>query len=130
MKAGRGGNRVPLDQAPYKFQKGKSGNPGGHPKGHRQEMAKMHAAAQAHWPDAIRILAEIMNDGKARLDFRILAADKLLDRAFGKANQPLSSADGSALFERVMVTFVRPEPITIDAERDIPGEAGVSVPPG
>lgn len=95
-------------------------------------MQKMHEAARAHWPDAIRILAEIMNDGKARLDFRILAADKLLDRAFGKANQPLSSADGSALFERVMVTFVRPEPnpITIDAERDVPGEAGVPVPPG
>jgi hypothetical protein len=113
LKADRPGNNVP--GSPGKFQKGKSGNPGGVPSAHRQDMQKMHAAARAHWPDAIRILAEIMNDGKARLDFRILAADKLLDRAFGKANQPLSSADGSALFERVMVTFVRPDdPKTIE----------------
>jgi hypothetical protein len=126
LKAGKGGNRVP--GSPGKFVKGVSGNPGGHPKGHRQDMARMHEAARAHWPDAIRILGEIMNDPKARLDFRILAADKLLDRAFGKATQPLSNEDGSALFERIQVTFVRPEPITIDAECGVPGEARVSIP--
>lgn len=48
---------------------------------------------------AVTTLAGIMNDVKARNADRIAAAEKLLERRYGKANQPINRASGVNLDE-------------------------------
>ena len=44
--------------------------------------------ARAHCPRAIEVLAELMDDPKATaLHLRVMAADRILDRAYGKPAQ-------------------------------------------
>jgi hypothetical protein len=43
--------------------------------------------ARAHGPRAIEVLAEVMNDPKATATARAMAADRILDRAYGKPPQ-------------------------------------------
>jgi hypothetical protein len=62
-----------------RFQKVKSGNPGGRPKATHsiQELARKHA------PEAIKTFADIAKKGTPGA--RVSAAIALLDRAYGKA---------------------------------------------
>ena len=70
---------------PYRFQKGKSGNPRGRPK---KDFAAVEAAA-VHGKAAIDTLAAVMKDKKVPHATRVQAANTLLERGFGKAPQKI-----------------------------------------
>jgi len=60
-----------------------SGNPNGRPK-LNQTVTDL---ARAHCPRAIEVLAELMNDPNATASARAMAAEKLLDRGYGRPPQ-------------------------------------------
>jgi hypothetical protein len=66
-----------------KFQKGESGNPGGRPKMPEELKAAMRGLADT----AVKVLREAMEGDDPRA--RILAANTVLDRGYGKATQPI-----------------------------------------
>jgi hypothetical protein len=66
-----------------RFQKGRSGNPGGRPK----EIAHVRELARAHTSAAIETLAAIMNNREEASRARVAAAEALLNRAWGRAEQ-------------------------------------------
>jgi hypothetical protein len=71
------------------FQPGQSGNPGGRPK----IPAEVKELAKAHTEEAIRTLAEVMGDSSAPHSARVNAAEKLLDRAWGKSESTVNVND-------------------------------------
>jgi hypothetical protein len=102
-----------------RFEKGKSGNPGGRPKGDGEirELARKHTAT------ALATLVQIAEGGENE-SARVAAANAILDRGWGKPAVPLVS-DGP------------PPMITINFGRDLQppadgGDAltvGVALPP-
>jgi Family of unknown function (DUF5681) len=66
-----------------RFQKGKSGNPGGRPK----VLAEVQELARQHGPEAIKMLTSIMEDESAPASARVSAANVILDRGYGKPAQ-------------------------------------------
>jgi len=79
-----------------RFEKGRSGNPGGRPKGDGEirELARQHTVL------ALRTLSEIADHGENE-SARVAAANALLDRGWGKPAVPVAAAE-------------LPEVITID----------------
>ena len=76
-----------------------------HDKGGDAVSALLNGAAA----DAVQRLIIEKDNMEARASERILAADKILDRAFGKPNQPLqySTADTKKLSDEELETIVR-----------------------
>lgn len=86
------------------FPKGKTGNPGGRPKlpedvKHVRELARQYTA------DAVHALVETLKEGG--WSAKVAAANALLDRGWGKSEQPIVGPDGGAIqvqkIERVIV---------------------------
>ena len=99
------------------FPKGTSGNPKGRPKEHQE----VKAAAREHTIEAIETLAFWMRSKDSRAS--VLAADKLLDRGWGKASQDvkLQAEPGRGLAE--IVRQARARVIAVDAKPFIEHEA-------
>lgn len=67
--------------APYQFKPGQSGNPGGKSAGQKECLALAREAS----PNAMRKLIDLMQSCDDRV--AIMAADKVLERAYGKAKE-------------------------------------------
>lgn len=70
-----------------KFEKGRSGNPGGRPKAEREVIELAREAS----PRALGRLVELIESQDPRA--AIAASNAVLDRAFGKPTQPISGDD-------------------------------------
>jgi len=68
------------------WKPGVSGNPSGRPKSKIQSRT-ITDLARSMAPEALKMLAKIMNDPKSSSTARAIAADRILDRAYGKPPQ-------------------------------------------
>lgn len=97
------------NQAPRKrpaprtaWKKGESGNPGGRPK----ELGHVRELARAHTEEALATLVEIMRNGETDRA-RAAAAEVLLDRAWGRAAQPLEHRTETLSLDQESVELIQ-----------------------
>jgi hypothetical protein len=77
----RGGKRS------TRFKPGQSGNPSGR----ARVPAEVKEMARAYTEEAIKTLATVMNDKKAPASARVMAANAIIDRAYGKPTQHIEA---------------------------------------
>ena len=107
----------PKPKRPYGWQPGQSGNPGGRPKG-LEELARKYT------PEAIACLAKSLQS--KHWQERHSAADKLLDRGWGKPKQQIAGDKDQPL----IVDFRwQGDPVILAADEtpEIDGEAEVVI---
>ena len=76
------------------FQPGNCANPGGRPK-LPEDVKHVREIARQYTMDAIDGLLEALKTGSGPA--KVAAANALLDRGWGKAEQPLTGSDGGAI---------------------------------
>ena len=92
VRGGAGGRKMPIGK---RFQKGQSGNPGGRPavSGPLKELAK------AHTDEALATLVAALKADENNV--RVMAANSLLDRGWGKPTQHHELDAGDELVRRM-----------------------------
>ena len=76
------------------FPKGVSGNPSGRPK-LPEDVKHVRELARQYTNEAIATLASVMANGSPNA--QVSAANALMDRGWGKAEQPITGADGGTV---------------------------------
>ena len=71
------------------WKKGQSGNPSGRAKIPEDAKAMLKAAT----PQAVKLLVDTLNNPKEKTETRVRCAETVLDRVYGKANQPIELPD-------------------------------------
>jgi hypothetical protein len=101
----QGKNRLP--RTPNgRFEKGRSGNPGGRPK----TLEAFKVLAQNYTEEAVNILVELMRTG--RPNEKLVAAKEILDRGWGRPVAPNPEQEGGIthvtvkIMEKEMPTMV------------------------
>lgn len=90
----KGGERMPQNRdSAGRFQKGKSGNPGGRPK----VPDNIKKALSELAPESIELKRQILLDENAPLDLKNKVADSILDRVYGKPGYAVEDASGDTL---------------------------------
>lgn len=88
------------------WKPGQSGNPSGRPK----LLEQVRDLARTHTEDAIKTLADLMNDPTERGVVRVAAAEALLDRAWGRPTQAVeASGPGGGPLQLAGVLILPPE---------------------
>ena len=88
------------------FPKGNSANPGGRPK-LPEEIKHVRELARQHTLDAVAALVGVLTSQSPGA--RVSAALALLDRGWGKSEQPITGPDGGALQAKITVEYVAPK---------------------
>ena len=99
----------PENVAPYKFKPGQSGNPNGRPK-KIPELDKLLAEVLGEEKDGITAAEAILKRLRQQAAAgNIRAAEVLLDRAYGKAKQPMehTGKDGAPIVYQVLPETAR-----------------------
>lgn len=76
------------------FAPGKSGNPGGRPK-LPEDIKHVRELARQYTQSAVAALVEVLEGDSAAA--KVAAANALLDRGWGKCEQPITGADGKEI---------------------------------
>jgi hypothetical protein len=76
------------------FQKGKTGNPGGRPK-LPEDVKHVRELARQYTEQAVAALVEVLGSDSAA--GKVAAANALLDRGWGKSEQPITGPEGGPL---------------------------------
>lgn len=84
-----------------RFEKGKSGNPGGRPK----VIGEIRDLARAHTTEAIETLVAILRNTKLPPAARVSAANAILDRGWGKPTQDMNVGGRMTLEELVKASY-------------------------
>jgi hypothetical protein len=100
------------------FKPGKSGNPGGRPKGvSKLVVADVRALARSYGEDAIGALVSIMQTVKTPPAARVAAANAILDRGWGKPSQKMDVAGGVTL-EALIMARLDPDRRRVSGEKN------------
>jgi hypothetical protein len=88
------------------FKPGNCANPGGRPKKTKEDY-DLIAACREKGQAALSVLLDIMQNGKMESN-RIKAAQVIVERGYGKPEQPIVGAGGKDLIQSVTVSFINP----------------------